>query len=30
MRELEIRAQYVKPYTVTTIDSDFSIELKIP
>jgi len=28
MRELGIRAQYVKPYTVTTIDPDFSIELK--
>lgn len=28
MRELGIRAQYVKPYTLTTIDSDFSIELK--
>lgn len=28
MRELGIRAQYVRPYTVTTIDSDFSIELK--
>ena len=28
MRELGIRAQYVKPYTVTTMDSDFSIELK--
>lgn len=28
MRELGIRAQYVKSYTVTTIDSDFSIELK--
>lgn len=28
MRELGIRAQYIKPYTVTTIDSDFSIELK--
>lgn len=28
MRELGIRAQYVKPYTVTTIDSDFGIELK--
>lgn len=28
MRELGIRAQYVKPYTVTTIDSDFSVELK--
>lgn len=28
MRELGIKAQYVKPYTVTTIDSDFSTELK--
>ena len=28
MRELGIKAQYVKPYTVTTIDSDFSEELK--
>jgi putative transposase len=28
MREMGIKAQYVKPYTVTTIDSDFSIELK--
>ncbi|MBB2183490.1 IS3 family transposase [Lachnospiraceae bacterium MD1] len=28
MHELGIRAQYVKPYTVTTIDSDFSLELK--
>lgn len=28
MRELGIRAQYIKPYTVTTIDSDFSSELK--
>lgn len=28
MRELGIRAQYVKPYTITTIDSDFSKELK--
>ena len=28
MRELGKRAQYVKPYTVTTIDSDFNIELK--
>lgn len=28
MRELGINAQYVKPYTVTTIDSDFSEELK--
>lgn len=27
MREMGIKAQYVKPYTVTTIDSDFSIEL---
>jgi len=27
MREMRIKAQYVKPYTVTTIDSDFSIEL---
>lgn len=29
MRELGIKAQYVKPYTVTTVDSDFSEELKI-
>ena len=29
MRELGIKAQYVKPYTVTTINSDFSNELKI-
>lgn len=28
MRELGIRAQYVKPYTVTTIDSDFSSKLE--
>lgn len=28
MRELGIKAQYVKPYTVTTTDSDFSEELK--
>ena len=28
MRELGIRAQYIKPYTVTTISSDFSNELK--
>lgn len=28
MRELGIKAQYIKPYTVTTIDSDFSEELK--
>ena len=28
MKELGIRAQYVKPYTITTIDSDFSNELK--
>lgn len=28
MRERGIRAQYVKPYTVTTIDPDFSTELK--
>lgn len=26
MRELGIKAQYVKPYTVTTINSDFSNE----
>ena len=30
MRELGIKAQYVKPYTITTKDSDFSIELKNP
>lgn len=28
MRELGIKAQYVKPYTVTTIDPDFSEELE--
>lgn len=28
MRELGIRAQYVKPYTVTTVDSDFGSTLK--
>ena len=28
MRELGIKAQYVKPYTVTTINSDFSSGLK--
>lgn len=28
MREFEIKAQYVKPYTVTTIDPDFSEELE--
>lgn len=28
MRELGIKAQYIRPYTVTTIDSDFSSELK--
>jgi transposase InsO family protein len=28
MRDLGIRAQYIKPYTVTTISSDFSNELK--
>lgn len=28
MRELGIRAQYIKPYIVTTIQSDFSEELK--
>lgn len=28
MRELGIKAQYIKPYTITTIDSDFSDELK--
>ena len=27
MREMGIKAQYVKPYTVTTIDSNFSEEL---
>lgn len=28
MRKLGIKAQYVKPYTVTTIDSDFSYRIK--
>lgn len=28
MRELGIKAQYIKPYTVTTIDPDFSTQLK--
>lgn len=28
MRELGIKAQYIKPYTVTTIHADFSSELK--
>jgi len=28
MREIGIKAQYVKPYTITTMDSDFSTELK--
>jgi len=28
MREMGIKAQYIKPYTVTTVDSDFSNELK--
>ena len=28
MRQMGIKAQWVKPYTVTTIDSDFSSELK--
>lgn len=28
MRELGIKAQYIRPYTVTTIDSDFSRGLK--
>ena len=28
MREMGIKAQWVKPYTVTTIDSDFDIKLK--
>ena len=27
MREMGIKAQYVKPYTVTTIDSNFSVKL---
>lgn len=28
MRELGIKAQYIRPYTITTIHPDFSIELK--
>lgn len=28
MKEMGIKAQYIKPYTVTTIDSNFSDELK--
>ena len=28
MRELGIKAQYIKPYTITTIDSNFNSELK--
>ena len=28
MREMGIKAQYIKPYTITTIDSNFSVELK--
>jgi len=28
MREMDIKAQYIKPYIVTTIDTDFSNELK--
>lgn len=28
MRELGIKAQYIRPYTVTTLDSDFSDELE--
>ncbi len=28
MKEMEIRAQWVKPWTITTIDSDFSNELQ--
>lgn len=28
MKELGIKAQYIKPYTITTIDSDFSSGLK--
>lgn len=28
MREMGIKAQYIKPYTITTINSDFSDELK--
>lgn len=28
MRQMGIKAQWIKPYTITTIDSDFSSELK--
>lgn len=28
MKVMGIKAQYIKPYTVTTIDSDFSSKLK--
>lgn len=28
MRELGIKAPYIKPYTITTINSNFSDELK--
>ena len=28
MRQMGIKAQWVKPYTVTTIDSDFNSELQ--
>ena len=28
MKEMGIKAQYIKPYTITTVDSDFSDELK--
>lgn len=28
MRQLGIKAQYIRPYTVTTIDSDFSSQLE--
>lgn len=29
MKQLGIKAQWVKPWTITTKDSDFSSELKI-
>lgn len=28
MREMGLKAQWIKPYTITTIDSDFSEEYK--
>ena len=28
MKEMGIKAQWVKPWTITTIDSDFSNELQ--